>query len=247
MKRPALYLALGGLAFLIFLTARLPAAVIIDRLPPGWVDLTGVQGTVWRGSADRISAQGLLLGTTTWRFRFTNLIRAELAYDFATNIGGQPLSGVVASSGGGKTRLADVSGNIALSDLAAFMPTGFFDGLLMVQAKEVTLKGDWPVSVDGRFELLNLRALTTRPPTLLGDFEIIFDRQQEPALTAELRELQGPIELQGQLVLEEGKEFRLDARLAPQRDAGNDIRNMLNFLGPPDQQGKHRLSHSGRL
>ncbi len=247
MKRKSLLLAVGGLAFVLFVLARIPASVAVQRLPPGLVAISGLQGTIWGGTASRLQAQGLTLERTQWSFHFLSLLRAEIGYQFQTRLAGEPLQGVIASGRDGQVRLSNVEGRVDLQSLAALLPTGFFSGSVVVNADEVVLSNYWPVAIDARFTVERLAALTTRPATLLGNFEIVFDQQDQPPLAANLRDLEGSLGLEGQLTLAADRRFTLDAQVAAHDGAPPAITNMLDLLGAADKQGRRRLQHTGRM
>lgn len=245
MKGKLKYFAIGILGFALFLLARIPASVAFDRFSPYSIQASGVVGTIWHGNAANLAVSGLQLGPTSWRFQLSNLFSAELAYAFETQIGGESLTGTAAVRGPGKLRLTDVVGQIPIKELSAFLPTGFLTGIARIDASELRIENNWPASVDGRFVISDLTALTTRPPTLLGDFEAIFEDQRDAPLKATLKDLSGPVELDGQLLLNADRSFELEATLAPKPDAAPQISNMLNFVGPEDGQGRRQLRYSG--
>lgn len=246
MKRHLKFLAIGGLAFALFLLARLPASVLVDQLGTYQVFARGLTGTVWRGSAQGIDILGMQLGPSSWQFRFLSLLRARPAVSFNTTIGGESLSGIAASRGRGQVRLTNVMGRIPIEALAAYLPTGFFTGTAQIDLSKLELLNNWPVAIDGQLLVQDVKALTTRPPTAFGDYEVSFTEQNEAPLTGILRDVNGPVELSGQLQLEADRSFKLDATLMPRPGASPQISNMLNFVGPLDNQGRRTLSFSGR-
>lgn len=247
MKRKLKILAIGAIAFALFLLGRIPASVAFDHLLPGQVVATNVSGTIWHGSAAGLALDGMRLGETTWRLQLSSLLRAELAYAFSTRIGGQALTGTAASRSSGTITLRKITGRIPLSELSAYLPTGFLTGTAEIDAESVRIEDGWPSAIDGRFVVSDLSALTTRPPTNFGDFEAIFDQQSDMPLTGSLNDLSGPIELSGQVTLASDRSFDLNATVAAKPDATPQISNMLNFVGPADGQGRRQLSYSGRL
>ncbi|NNF52771.1 MAG: type II secretion system protein N [Gammaproteobacteria bacterium] len=247
MKGNWKFLAIGGFAFALFLLASLPASVLFDRMEPNQVYASGLSGTVWRGSAAGIDVGGLQLGGSTWRFKFLNLLRAEAAIDFTTEIGGETIAGSAGSRGPGHLRLVDVTGRIPVAELAAFLPTGFFSGTAEFDLAEVVIDDSTPVAINGQLLILNLTALTTRPPTTFGDFQVTFTDQQQVPLIGALSDLRGFIELNGQVELGEDRSYTLEATLSPRQGAPAQISSMLNFVGPDQGQGRRKLNLSGNL
>ena len=87
--------ALGIVAYLLFLLYSLPAQHVV-----GWFEesasaqglsLTDITGTVWSGSAERISYQRTPLGRLEWDFKPSRLLLGKLAYDIELRDTGQQL------------------------------------------------------------------------------------------------------------------------------------------------------------
>ncbi len=247
MKRRLLLGGIGLLAFALFLLARAPASVVASRLPPGLLQFQGLQGTIWHGQAQQVLTQDLALGRTEWRWAPTSLLSGGFGYRFTTSLDGHEISGVAAGGIDGNLRLSDVQGQVPLAALAATMPTGFFTGLVEFDVRDALLEKYWPIRIDAEVKVNQLAALTTNPPTQLGDFQLLFDEQQDFPLQARVESLGGPLGAEGELTLGADRRFGLDLRLAPEPGASSAISNMLRFIGPPDAEGRHRLKHSGRL
>jgi hypothetical protein len=64
--------------------------------------------------------------------------------------------------------------------------------------------------------------------------------------TGSLRDIGGPIALQGTVQLAHGG-YELNATLAPRDPANTSLAQLLSLLGPPDAQGRHQLSIAGTL
>ena len=247
MKAHLKLLAIGGFAFGLFLLARLPASVLFERLDSNQVYASGLGGTIWRGSATSLGIQGLQLGRTSWRFKFLNLLRAEAAIDFNTEIGGDSLTGTAASRGPGKLRLANVAGRIPISELSAFVPAGFFSGTVDVDLEELIISDNSPAEINGKVVVLDVTALTTQPPTTFGDYELLFTDQQQEPLTGILSDLSGSVDLDGQLELRADRSYVLEATLSAKPGASRQINTMLSFVGPQDSQGRRKVSRTGRF
>lgn len=247
MKRRLSLIGIGLLAFALFLLARAPASLLAERLPPGLIALQGLQGTVWNGQAQQVITQGLVLGRTEWRWAPVGLLRARFGYRFITRLNGHAISGQLSSGLDGSLRLNQVEGTVPLVALAALMPTGFFTGLIDLEMREVHLENYWPTRIDADIKVSRLSALTTNPPTLLGDFQLVFEDQSSFPIQARVEGLDGPLNAEGELTLGADRRFGLNLRLMPAPGASESISNMLRFVGPPDAQGRHVLRHSGRL
>lgn len=247
MKRTLKFTAIGLIALSVFVLARLPASFAFARMPAGQVVATGVSGTIWRGRASALLLRDLQLGETSWRFEWSGLLQARLSYEFATTVGGEALRGSVSSGRPGVIRLTNVEGRIPLQELSAYVPTAFLSGIADVNLEDLRIRAGWPTHIDGQLRLVGLTALTTRPHTPLGDYQLIFSEQKEMPLTATLADLSGPIELSGSINIDRDRSFTVNATLLARPDAPPQISSMLAFVGPEDQQGRRKLQYSGKL
>src|SRR5688572_16334000 len=83
MKKLWPMLALGLGMYMLFALATLPANLLTDRLAPLGVNLLGVQGTVWKGSAQAAQIADVSLGAVNWNVRMFKLLMAQAGADVA--------------------------------------------------------------------------------------------------------------------------------------------------------------------
>lgn len=76
------YLLLALVVLIGIVTYRLPASVVISRLPDGAIALLSPAGTVWTGSA-KLLLNGQPQGTLSWQLRPAALLKLQLASDLS--------------------------------------------------------------------------------------------------------------------------------------------------------------------
>ena len=79
------------ITLVVGLVALCPARVAYHWLSPTEFSMSGISGTVWRGSADAADANGVLFRSLSWRFRPLRLFTGSLVY----KIDGSPADGVI--------------------------------------------------------------------------------------------------------------------------------------------------------
>jgi general secretion pathway protein N len=102
-------LLVGLLTFVTAVILMFPARVAYDWFAPPALQLSGLEGTVWSGSAAEVSAAGLYLRDLKWRLRPLRLVTGKVA----ARIEASPSSGfletdIAAGLGAGRKRQSPV-------------------------------------------------------------------------------------------------------------------------------------------
>jgi general secretion pathway protein N len=247
MAKRGAYVAAGLAAFLVFLVAMVPASQIARRLPSA-VDLDGVSGTIWSGRARTVAVEGHPLGGLHWSCRPWRLVLLE----WTCHIGLQPSGGDVAGDFSG-----DFSGNLTGRDILGTAPISNFVGIatprgwtgnLELDLEALTVASGRPESATGRLFLRGLRAPGANGE-LLGDFELVVGEGSVggATLNGRLRDLGGPLRVRGAIELFDDGRYLLRGDAAPGPGAGPAIFDTLDFLGPPDSQGRRPFTIEGTL
>ena len=112
-KRGLLIVAV--LTVVLALTVMFPARIAYRWASPPDFAVSGIQGTVWHGSADAVAASGLYLRDVSWRIKPLNFFTAKAAY----GITGSPASW---SNWRGESRMKEPKAIICL--VSSFEPPG---------------------------------------------------------------------------------------------------------------------------
>lgn len=201
MKRWAL-LAIGLGSYAIALIATAPATLLdagLRRFSEGQLRLAGAQGTLWLGAGQfEIRDAGGRTGLSkrlAWRLRPQAALLAQLRYEVEFDAGSRPFPVTILWSG------------VELKDADIRLPAGALGlGVAKIAALELTGEVNLRVSslfigrsaARGSAALQWLRAGSLLSPVpALGDYELHLEGKG-PAVSAILRTLQGPLQLDGQ-------------------------------------------------
>ena len=215
--RPAALIALGLLGIAVFVVATLPASLVVNQFARFGIQADAVGGTIWSGRAQGVTARGTLVGDAQWSLRPLALLRGALAgHALLVQRDGRVEADFV-RSWSGRLELAQARADIPLSALAALrLPIrGEWRGQVVADLPGVVVEGNWPVSATG---IVELRELVAPPPrnAALGSFRLAFqDAAPAGSLRALVTQTEGPLQLDGTLVLGADRSFLLDGRLAP--------------------------------
>ncbi len=235
---------LSVLIFAVTVLVRLPARWLAGLLPPP-VQCEQPSGTLWNGACGELRAGTYGLRDVSWRVHPAALLRMRLAADLNSQ---DP-----AARGHGGVEVAR-SGEVAIRDLVASLPVQSSPGMLPVLVRgqlELALPaarivGGRLAALRGRINVQQLQVIS--PPAELGGYELQFAPQPEGApMLGELRDLNGPLSVNGRLRLTSSGAYELDGTVAARAQASADLIQALQLLGPPDAQGRRQFSLAGTL
>ena len=111
--------SIGLVTFVSAFVVMFPARVAYDWFAPSTVQVSGLEGSIWSGSAAEASFAGLYLRDLAWRLRPLRLFTGKLAASIEASPASGFLEADVALGFGGVVTLKDVNGSLPLSSFAA--------------------------------------------------------------------------------------------------------------------------------
>lgn len=243
------YLLIGVAAYAVVLIAKLPAAVAYP-----WVQgvlrplaVSGLQGSVWSGSAANVRYQQMNLGEVGWTLRPLSLLGGAVGADLTVDgpLGqGHGIAGVGLSGDGfvddfaGKVSAAAVA---PLVKLQAARP----EGRIELNITHLQLNGRIPVEAEGEVTWSQARVAIPQPVDL-GSFSATLSTDAE-GVRAALRDQKSPLVLDAVLVLKGDGSYRLSGRVSAKSDAPTQLHNLLRGAGVRRPGGALPLNFTGRL
>ena len=249
MKPRNLLIGVGVVCFVAFVIASLPARVIAALLPGDFVQIGGTSGTLWKGQARLVEVSGIQLTGTKWTLHPMQLPIGRLAFNLETQLFGGFLRGdiTLGITGAVTVRNLDATGPVA--PLAAMMNLPQTSGDISIQIDVLTIKDEWPGKLVGNIRVgnlpLNLIGVAAGP---IGSYEVEFTADPVPEdgrIVGELKDLGGPLELDGMVFLEPPRNYDLNANIRAGAGAPADLARGLALLGPADANGYHEFVMSG--
>ena len=242
MKRAFWPALLAVVAFAVILIARIPVAWVVPQASAARF-CASLDGTVWSGSCVGLSVGGRALGDVSWELHPLRLAAGRLAAHVTLAHG--------MTSAGGDVELG-LGGRITLRNLLADGP---LDAAL-IPGLPVTLRGTAHVELalvqiqhgiirelQGRIEAHDLEDRSGND-TALGSYLVSFPGGSGPP-TGTVRDLDGPLAVEGTLRLTAQPGFELEGFIAPRKGAAPEIVNNIRLFGSPDASGRRPFSMSG--
>lgn len=240
------FILAGALAFFAGALALFPARVVYHWLAPPELALAGIEGTIWRGTADHADIAGVYLRDLTWKTHPLALFTGRATFD----VEAQPVSGFlegrVSASPGGRISISELSASVALSALAGPLNMPRLDGSANVRLDRLEIVDGLPVAAAGTIEVVNLLAPMVYSRASIGGYRVEFFTQGD-GVAASVEDTDGIIDLAGSLTIGADRTFRFTGKVAPKPETAESLRNQMQFLGTPNDSGQYEMQFEGQL
>ena len=247
---PRLLVLLAVSIFIVSLAVTFPA-----RLAAGWasqripvIHLEGVNGTLWRGSAELAAVQlrgkWLSLGRLQWQLSPAALLLAQVQLQVDAIAEDREISGTAIAGLDGDILLREalVLSNAAL--ISPWLPAGLnIEGESSLRIRHF-LWSKGVREVDASLGWQNSQVKIRGGALAFGNLAADLSRDEAGYLLAALEDFGGPLEVQGTLWYGGGA-FGASGRIVPRQDAGAPLLQRLRDLaGPPGPDGAFLLELS---
>jgi general secretion pathway protein N len=238
-------IVLGTITFVAGLITLFPARVAYDLFAPPALRLSGVDGTLWAGSANEGELSGLYLRDLRWRFRPAALFRGQLGLGVSVNPAGGFLETEIGLSPGGSVNFSRLQGGVSIGALQSLLPMPGIEGNLRLDFDRLVLRDGFPASADGSIEVMSLiaRGLSPNP---MGDFRVVLTTGDD-AITGSLEDLGGALDVAGSLRLGRDRAYLISGLVAPTAQTPTAVVNQLQFLGSANERGQRPFRFEGTL
>jgi hypothetical protein len=234
-------------AVLAVVMAALPAS-LADKFLPAAVRAEDFSGTLWHGSAGRITVNGRDAGALEWRLHPLALFKLRLDADLHWVKGGFVVDGT-AAVGRSDFRVSELRGGGPIADLSSLGVASGWRGTAQVRIGEIAADLSVPApslrSAVGEIDVSDLSSPQVAGGSDLGSYALTFD---DAALSADgdaraaLVDKGGPLSLDASLTLTPKTRTGMLAGTAQERDdAAPALRKELDNvaqLRPRDAQGR---------
>jgi general secretion pathway protein N len=227
------------------------AIIVVVRLPVDWVipgaatrSCSSIEGSLWSGSCTGLVLNGTPVGDVTWRLEPLHLLLGRLAARINLTRGAASASADVEVGVGGALTARHVLADFPLDGgLLPGIPRGLH-GHAHVDLPFAQVRHGILTQLEGRIEARDLED-RSGADTPLGSYVLTFPPGASGQPTGRLRDIDGPLALEGTLRITPQPGFMLDGMIAPRRGAPPELVNNIRFLGSPDAAGRRPFSMAG--
>jgi len=243
IQRNRSLMLLAVLTLVIGLVTTFPARIAYQWASPPHVKLSGIQGTVWRGTAREFSTNGVYLRNLTWRMRPLQLFTGRAFYD----VGGSPVSGFfeseIALGLGGTLTLENLSASLPLQMFAGAANITGLSGAASLQFERLELDAGRPTAMDGTVDVANL-VVPALSSGSIGGYRAEFFTQNN-GIVASIEDTDGVIDLAGSLQLNADKSYAFLGQIIAKPNAPESLKRQIRFLPVANDRGQHELRLEG--
>jgi general secretion pathway protein N len=248
MNQIRLLAGIGLAALLASLVGLIPANVALAMLGVPADTVSGVSGTVWHGSLQRLSLDNMTLGPVSWQARPARLLLGQLAADVEATLPDGFVNTRAAISLGGSLSFSDLEGAAPVAWLAP--AAGRDGGQLSARFEQVIIDGERIKSAVGSLQIAGvvLPIPTAGARLAPGNYAITFDAEDlapDALLSGAVTDGGGPLEIAGTLTFTPPRSYELSGTAKPRPEAPPELRTALQMLGPADAAGAHAVKLAG--
>ena len=252
-KRGIRLIALGSIAYLVFLIASLPASFLTRYMLPAVpaaraLQLQGVSGSLWQGQAAEARLNNFNLGKLNWELNGWSLLLGDI--DLLLNFRNDTTQGRAQLSlgVGGSMRASNVDMQLPAERLAPLM-YGFpvsLAGEVHGNLKELELEPGRTLQGRGR---IVWRAAALRAPQNieLGDFVTTLEPLNQGSKLAINDQGQGPVETDITITVKGNGEYKMNGWMRPRDASQQHITEALRLIGRADNTGRYWVAYNGTL
>jgi general secretion pathway protein N len=246
LKHPSsTLLGAGLLSFFVFLLASFPARVAYRWFAPANLQISGLEGSIWNGSASEMSVFGIDLLSPGWRMKPHYVVLGKLAYSIEGSAGSGFINTDVAVSFGGTVTMTDLTGSLPLHFLEKTVSLPGLAGNATLRFKRLQFVDGLPVAADGFVEVLDLMIPVIHQSSI-GGYRVEFFTQQDEVV-ASVEDTDGVVDLAGSLRIAADRSYRFLGRVASKPETPDNMRQQMRLLGSVDARGQYELRLEGQL
>ncbi len=236
------WLAIAGVAYVVFLVASFPAGTAHRWFAPDALHLDGIDGTIWTGSAELASLPGMPMRELRWNLDALPLLLGRVSVQFEARLADGFVRGAVAVSPG-TVSVANLQASANLAVLDGALNLGGVQGLANLNLQSLELEDGWPTAVTGSLRIEQLWVPPLIPsgssPAAIpfGNFELTLSGVAGRSVLAVVRDTGGPLEITADLALELVRPYSLAgaapsvaARVRERPGAPGELAVPLNML-----------------
>lgn len=236
MSRVRVFTGMGVL-LLALLIQQFPSRVAASLLPQN-IQLEGVAGTLWQGTAARaavmVDGKRFVLGRLNWRLEPLSLLGLSPAAHVTSVWGGQRFDGRVSLGLGGTASLEDVSLQLDVRFLRNLLPL-YVGGQVQVTVPKALIDNRELSAIEARIVWQDGVWAARQGDVALGNYALDVSGS-DGAVTGSVITLSGPLVVAGDLALE-GRDWQVDLEISGSAVANEGLRPSLMLFGVPNDKG----------
>ena len=235
----------GFFTFLIVLIVTFPARVAYNWLAPAEIQLSGISGSIWNGSATEGKAGGAYIQNLAWQFKPMDLLGGKLAFTASGNPAAGKMNTEVALGLDGNLTLTDFVGSVPLDLVHQSFQQGGIRGDVAMQLDSLVIKDGLPVAAYGAVTVTDFFAplLSTSE---IGDFRAEF-LTTDVGIVGNVEDMSAVLDVSGTITLAQNGSYTFIGEVGETAETPRSISDQLRYLGSADERGRRPFRFEGQL
>lgn len=235
----------GFFTFLLVLIATFPARVAYNWLAPAEIQLSGISGSIWNGTATDGKAGGAYIQNLAWRFRPMALLGGKLAFTASGNPAGGTMNTEVALGLDGNLALSDFVGSVPLDLVHQSFQEAGIRGDVMMRLDSLVIKDGLPVAAQGTVTVTDffVPLLSTSE---IGDFRADF-QTTDNGIVGNVEDMSAVLDVTGTVTLTQNGSYMFIGEVGETPETPRSITDQLRYLGSADERGRRPFRFEGQL
>lgn len=245
------YAVFAFAAYLVFLVWTFPAARAFNLadqrggIIPEEIWVSGLEGSVWSGTAAEALVGGVQLRKAGWSFKPWALLLGRLQASFRAQVETGELHGVASVSRHG-LQLKKVGAKLPAALAAKYWADLVkLDGTIVVGLDRFSIRDGLIDAVDGRVVWSSARVMEPQQ-VRLGDLKLEWSTLED-GVQCVLSDGGGPLQAQGTLRLNPEGDYEFKGSFGSRDNSQPTLAQSLRLMGRPDRDGLVAVSLSGQL
>jgi Type II secretion system (T2SS), protein N len=238
MKRAFWLILFGVLVFAAIIVARLPAGWIMPG-PKSGITCSDVDGTIWSGTCTGLTVQQQAIGDVSWEVHASRLLAGKLNTDLVLTRPDGTSHGNVEVGMDKNLTARDLEADLPLEhSLIPLLPQDLH-GKLHAEIGSLRVEKNVITAIQGHLEARDLLDGAGPAAQRWGSYSLTFPPAAEGDPVGQLRDLGGgPLQVKGTLKLTSNPAgFDLEGQVKPLPTTPPDLVQQIQFLGRPDADG----------
>ncbi len=240
MPRLGQFVLAGLFTFVTGLIIFFPAGLAFKWIAPPDTSLSSISGSIWRGSATAVGADGFYLDNLRWQFLPSELLRGRFGYKVNASLGSGVLESNLSVALSGDLTVRELDASLAIDAFQDLLQNPSVSGFLRIELESARFRAGDHISGIGRFEVDGLTD-TQFFADSLGSFRGAI-RPEDFGVLVSYESTTGLVDIEGRIeVLHEGR-YRHFAKLRANRDTPPRLRDFIAFQPvDPERDGWHEV------
>lgn len=242
------WILLTLLCWLVFVITQIPASWGAYLMTKGnALAMSGVHGTLWQGGAGmasiRIDGRDYALGKLSWKLSPWSLLTLSPCAQLSTDLERQQVEGTACASASGSLTLKNTQISVPASLIQGLPEPTRISGQISAHIEALKLKGQSLERLTGNLSWTGARLHNGQAWLNLGAFAADLSATDKGEIQATIFSLDGPIDLQGQVIMPLTGGIHIDGNFALADQFAQEVQasQWLPLMAEPLENGRHRI------